>query len=228
MSHHLKAVLWDLDGTVVDSEGYWIATESEIASEHGAAWDEADGLAAVGLPIARTAELLIDRGVRASVEVLVAEMITRMEARVQADGVPYRPGVEPLLAGLRAAGIRQALVTMSHGGYVDAVVEGIPSGTFEVVRTGDTVERGKPDPRIYHDAVAHLGLEVGHCLAIEDSPSGVGAILAAGVTPVAVPFMVDVPAADLLVVLPTLDGVSVDHLDLIHRRWQAAAPRAVR
>jgi beta-phosphoglucomutase-like phosphatase (HAD superfamily) len=78
------------------------------------------------------------------------------------------------------------------------------------------VPRGKPDPQIYLDAVHHLGLEVAHCLAIEDSPSGWGAILAAGVTPCAVPFMVEVPRDEVLVVLPTLDGVTADHLAVIH------------
>lgn len=226
MTHPLKAVLWDLDGTVVDSEGYWIATESEIAAEHGADWGEDDGLATVGQPLARTAEMLIARGVDAPVWAVVDEMVTRMQARVRAEGVPYRPGVVRLMEELRAEGIRQALVTMSVGGYVDAVVEGFPEGTLDVIRTGDTVPRGKPDPQIYLDAVHHLGLEVAHCLAIEDSPSGVGAILAAGVTPVAVPFMVEVPRDEVLVVLPTLDGVTADHLAVIHRQWQAGAPRA--
>lgn len=227
MTHPLKAVLWDLDGTLVDSEGYWIATEMEIAAEHGAHWEEADGLAAVGKPLSWTAEMLISRGVASTVDDLNLEMLERMRARVRDDGVPFRPGAVELLADLRDSGIRQGLVTMSFGGYVEAIVAGLPVD-FDVVRTGDTVERGKPDPRIYRDAVDLLGLEVRHCLAIEDSPSGVGAILAAGVTPVAVPFLVELPASDHLVVLPTLDGVRVDHLDLIHRQWQSAAPRAAR
>jgi HAD superfamily hydrolase (TIGR01509 family) len=226
VTHPLKAVLWDLDGTLVDSEGYWIATESEIAAEHGADWDESDGLAAVGLPLASTAERLIGRGVRSTVGSVIADMITRMQARVQREGVPYRPGVVELMGELRVRGIRQALVTMSYGGYVDAVVDGMPGGIFDVVRTGDTVENGKPDPRIYRDAVRLLGLEATHCLAIEDSPSGVGAILAAGVTPVAVPFMVELPEDERLVLLPSLAGVGADHLDIIHQRWQGGARRA--
>ncbi|MGM0384413.1 MAG: HAD family hydrolase [Actinomycetota bacterium] len=228
MTHPLKAVLWDLDGTLVDSEGYWIATESDIAGEHGADWGESDGLAAVGLPLASTAQRLIGRGVRSTVESVIEDMIARMQARVRHEGVPFRPGVVELMADLRAAGVRQGLVTMSYGGYVDAVVAGMPEGSFDVVRTGDTVEHGKPDPRIYLDAVTMLGLDVGNCLAIEDSPSGVGAILAAGVTPVAVPFLVDLPEDDRLVLLKSLAGVGPEHLDLIHRRWQGGAPRAGR
>jgi HAD superfamily hydrolase (TIGR01509 family) len=224
----LEAVLWDLDGTLVDSEHYWIRTELEIAEEHGATWREEDGLASVGQPLPVTATMMIERGVRSTVAALCDELLARMQALVRAHGVPYRPGTRALIEELSAAGIRQALVTMSFGGYVEAVVEGTPPGTFATVRTGDSVARGKPDPQIYHDAVAALGLVAGQCLAIEDSPSGVGAILAAGVTPVAVPFMVDLPFHERLVVLESLAGVGVEHLAVIHRQWQGAGPRGAR
>lgn len=227
MTPPLKAVLWDLDGTLIDSETYWIRTELDIASEHGAAWGEADGLAAVGQPLSHTAEMMIARGVRSTVADLTTELLERMRELVRTRGVPYRPGVTELMSGLRDAGVLQGLVTMSFGGYVDAVVAGT-SGTFGVVQTGDTVARGKPDPEIYLRAVSSLGVEVRHCLAIEDSPSGVGAILAAGVTPVAVPFMVDIPHDDRLVFLPSLEGIGVDTLDVIHREWQRGGPRGGR
>lgn len=226
MTYPLEAVLWDLDGTVVDSESCWIASEIEIAADHGAVWDEADGLAAIGTPIPRTAEALIRRGVRATVDHIVEELLARMREKILSAGVPFRPGVPELLANVQAAGIRQGLVTMSFGGYVDAIVEA--TSVFDVIRTGDTVERGKPDPQIYRDAMGLLGLGAQDCLAIEDSPSGVGAILAAGVTPVAVPFMVDLPEEERLVRLPTLAGVDVDRLAVIHQEWQSAARREAR
>jgi len=224
----LKAVLWDLDGTLVDSERYWIRTEMEIAAEHGATWGESEGLAAVGMPIPQTARLLIERGVRATVEELTAELLSRMRDLVRTEGVPYRRGVPELLASLRDAGVRQGVVTMSFGAYVEAIIEQAEPGVFDLVQTGDSVPRGKPDPAIYLTAVAALGLEVGHCLAIEDSPSGVGAILAAGVTPVAVPFLVDLPHDDRLVYLPSLAGVLAEDLHLIHQQWQAGARPAAR
>jgi len=223
----LKAVLWDLDGTLVDSEHYWIRTELEIAREHGADWDEEQGLAAVGQPIPTTARMMIERGVRATVEELNRLLLARMRDLVRTEGVPFRPGVFELLEELAGAGVRQGLVTMSFGPYVDAVVAGAPE-VFEVVQTGDSVPRGKPDPAIYLAAVDRLGVEASHCLAIEDSPSGVGAILAAGVTPVAVPFMVELPRHDRLVFLESLAGVGVTDLVIIHREWQRGGRPAVR
>lgn len=227
MDPDLKAVLWDLDGTLVDSERYWIRTEIEIAVAHGADWDEEQALAAVGQPIPVTARAMIERGVRATVAELNEQLLDRMRELVHTEGLPYRPGVAALLEALAGAGIRQGLVTMSFGGYVEAVVAGAPD-VFEVVQTGDSVVRGKPDPAIYHAAVSRLGVAVGECLAIEDSPAGVGAILAAGVTPVAVPFMVALPEDERLVFLESLDGVRVEDLDLIHREWQRGGRPGVR
>lgn len=213
-------MLWDLDGTLIASEPLWVLTERAIAADHGAHWTEEDGLAVVGQPVPVTAAQLIERGVRGTVEEVVDLLFGRMRELIFQQGLPYRPGVEQLMGGLRDAGIAQAIVTQSFGGYVDAVVDALPEGILNAVVTGDQVSRGKPDPEIYLRACDVLGLRAGAALAVEDSPAGVAAILAAGVTPVAVPFLVDLPRSDSLIVLDTLDQVAVEDLVTLHGHWQ--------
>lgn len=218
--NELKAVLWDLDGTLVDSEPYWIRSEIELAASYGARWTEEDAYAQVGHPIIRTARAMVAKGVPLAPERIQDMLLARMREQVVTDGLPYRPGAAELVASLAAAGVRQALVTMSFGAYVQGVLE---SATFfSAVRTGDGVARGKPDPEIYLAAVADLGLTPSDCLGIEDSPSGVGAILAAGVTPLAVPHMVSLDPAPGLILSGSLEEWDAQRLADAHRAWQAA------
>lgn len=222
MGSDLQAVLWDLDGTLIASEPLWVMTEQAVAARHGFEWTQEDGLAVVGLPVPDTARRLLERGAGGTIDEMVAELFDMMQALITESGLPYRPGVEQLMADLREAGVAQAIVTQSFGGYVDAVVDALPDGLLAMVMTGNRVRRGKPDPEIYLGACDELGLRPSDALAIEDSPAGVGAILAAGVTPVAVPFLVDVPAAAELLLLETLEGVASTDLISLHREWQGA------
>lgn len=215
----LKAVLWDLDGTLIDSESYWIRAEVELAAQYGAAWGSEDGLASVGQPLVHTARAMVAKGVPLEPEEIQKTLLGRMRDHVVSGGLPFRPGAEKLVRSLQGAGIVQALVTMSYGPYVDGVLEA--ADFFETVRTGDTVSRGKPDPEIYLAAIDDLGLRPAQCLGIEDSPAGAGALVAAGVTPLAVPHMVEIPPREELLQLPTLEGLDASRLMQIHREWQA-------
>lgn len=217
--NELKAVLWDLDGTLVDSEPYWIRAELELADAHGATWTEEDAYAQVGHPIIHTAAALHERGVPLSPEEIQAHLLERMREQVVTDGLPYRPGARELIESLSEAGVAQALVTMSFGAYVQGVLE--TATFFDAVRTGDQVTRGKPDPEIYLSAVQALGLTPSDCLGIEDSPSGVGALLGAGVTPLAVPHMVGLEPQQGLVLSESLTEWDAAALQELHRRWQA-------
>ena len=219
----LRAVLWDLDGTLVDSEPYWIRTEMEVAARNGGTWTQQDGLSVVGKPVGYTLERMIAAGVDLSADQLRAEIFVAMSSAVRTRGVPYRPGARELRRQLAAAGVAQALVTMSFGPYVQALLEQLDP--FDAVLTGDRVEHGKPAPDIYLAALAALGLRPAQALALEDSDSGAGAILAAGVTPVVVPYLVDIPQDPRLVRISSLEGVTAHSLALLHAEWQGAAAR---
>ncbi|MDO5495756.1 MAG: HAD family phosphatase, partial [bacterium] len=193
MTSHLRAILWDLDGTLIDSEPYWMRTETELVAEHGGEWTLEDAAACIGNSLAVTAERMAAKGVPLAPEAIVGELFSRMDHLIRTSGLPWKPGARELLEEARDAGIPQALVTMSYGPYVQAAVESVPDGVFAAVRMGDSVERPKPAPDIYLAATADLGLHPSECLALEDSGPGAQAILAAGVTPVVVPGEGDVP-----------------------------------
>jgi HAD superfamily hydrolase (TIGR01509 family) len=200
------AVLWDMDGTLVDTEPYWIEAERELVAEHGGVWTDEHAHALVGNPLLVSAEYIRAHG---DVDLPPVEIVERLLDGVIAAvrrRVPWRPGVQKLLDELTGEGVPCALVTMSWTRLADAVTAQLPAGTFDVVVTGDQVRHGKPHPEPYLTAAALLGVRPGDCLAIEDSPTGAASAAAAGVPVVAVPAVVPVPPGPGHIVLPTLEG----------------------
>lgn len=209
------AVLWDMDGTLIDSEPYWIANETGIAAEHGAPWTEEQALQMVGRPITDTGKALSALGVPGTPDDIADELVRRMAHLIRTEGPPWRPGARELLDALRAAGIPCALVTMSYREMAQAVLDTLPEGTFEAVVTGDEVTHGKPHPEPYLTAARMLGVDVRECVAIEDSVPGVESAEAAGAATIAVPLMVDIPPAPGRSMLRTLEGVTIEELAAI-------------
>jgi len=208
----LQAVLWDLDGTLVDTEPSWMAAEYRLVAEFGGSWDDAHARALVGNPLLVSAAYLREHG---GVELPLAEIVDRLLAEVLADvrrRVVWRPGVRRLLAELRAAGVPCAMVTMSYQPLARAVADQLPPGTFATLVTGDQVSAGKPDPEAYLTAAARLGVEPSRCLAIEDSPAGVASAEAAGCVVLAVQNQVPLAGAPGRVVLDDLADVTVTDL----------------
>lgn len=222
----LRAVLWDLDGTLVDSEPHWFAAEQTLAAEYGAVWTAEQALAQVGQPIRQTLANLVAAGIPLSIAEAERELMERMRRQIAADGVEFRPGVMELWNALAEQGMRQALVTMSYGPYMDAVIPWLPA--FDHLQLGNSVQRGKPAPDIYLAAMDSLGVTPEQSLGIEDSVVGAGALLAAGVTPIGVPNLLELPEDPRLIVLDTLTGVTPDDLAAIHRDWQSRTRNGVR
>jgi HAD superfamily hydrolase (TIGR01509 family) len=214
----LAAVLWDMDGTLVDTEPYWIEREFEIVAEHGnGAWSEAHGHALVGQDLRDSARYIAQHGeVDLPVDDIVNLLLDGVVARVQ-QRVPWRPGARELLADLGAAGIPCALVTMSWRRFTDALLPALPAGSFTAVVAGDDVTHGKPHPEAYLTGAALLGVAPHQCVAIEDSPTGARSAHAAGCVTLTVPLIVPIPEGVGHHRLTTLDGVRAEHLREIHR-----------
>lgn len=175
-----RAVLWDFDGTLVDSQPYWTATWIEMAERRRGSWSDEHSLALVGLDLLDAGRYIGDHlGVADDPAQLVVEMVEGVVADIRQE-VPWRAGARELLTAIRADDIPCALVTMSYRSLVEPVLEQLPPGTFDAVVTGDEVSHGKPHPAPYLTAAAALGVDPRHCLAIEDSPTGVVSASTAG------------------------------------------------
>jgi HAD superfamily hydrolase (TIGR01509 family) len=206
------AVLWDMDGTLVDTEPYWIGAEHAIVEEHGGTWSDEFAHELVGNDLMVSAAFIRQNSpITWADERIVDELLVRVVARVR-DHVPWRPGARELLGALADEGVPSALVTMSWRSLADAVVDALPTGTFAAVVTGDEVPHGKPHPAPYHRAAHLLGVEPRACVAIEDSPTGVRSAVAAGVPTLAVPHVVPVPPTPGAVHVGSLRGMTPQRL----------------
>lgn len=202
------AVLWDMDGTLVDTEPYWMATESALAEEYGATWTHEDAMHLVGNDLLTSGRYIKQRmGLPQSAEEIVEMLLDGVVARVQ-HAVPWCPGARELLLALHDAGVPCGLVTMSYQRFVAPIVEHLPPETFRVIVTGDLVEYGKPHPEPYLTAAASLGVDPADCVAIEDSNTGATSAAAAGCRVLVVPNHVTVPAGERRVFRTSLEGLA--------------------
>ena len=213
----MEAVLWDMDGTLVDTEPYWIATEQAMADKYGATWTHADALHLVGSDLIDSGRY-IKRVMKLdhTPEEIVEELLDGVVALVQ-DEVPWRPGAVELLTSLTAAGVRCGLVTMSYQRFVAPILAHLPPETFRVVVTGDQVEFGKPHPEPYLTAAAALGVPPAECLAIEDSNTGAKSAEEAGCLVLVVENHVPVLDGPRRVFRDSLAGLTVAELVAISR-----------
>jgi HAD superfamily hydrolase (TIGR01509 family) len=207
-------VLWDLDGTLVDSESYWIDGEYALIKRFGGTWTERDALAMVGNDLVRTGEALRARGVDMNVEEIVRFLLDGVIARMR-ERVPWRPGAEALIAECRARGVPCAMVTASYRDYAQAVADALPTGSFAVIVPGEEVRVGKPDPEGYLRAADLLEVARERCVILEDSHTGVQAAINSGMPAVAIPLMVEVPDAPGLSRVGSLTELTVDLLGQI-------------
>jgi HAD superfamily hydrolase (TIGR01509 family) len=203
------AVLWDMDGTLVDTEPYWIQTEFELAERYGGTWSEAHALNLVGNDLLHSGRYIREHmGIDRTPEEIVDELLDGVVRRVE-DAVPWRPGAVDMIEAVRAAGIPNALVTMSWERLVAPILAQLPPETFRVVVTGDRVSQGKPHPEPYLTAAAALGLRAEDCLAIEDSNTGARSAEAAGCLVLVVENHVPVLPTDRRVFADSLAGLDL-------------------
>jgi len=199
------AVLWDLDGTIVDTEPLWMAAEHRLAAQHGKIWTDEDALQLVGNSLIASGEYIrakleIDMTAEEIVGYLVASLAASLHEHIE-----WRPGARELIDALATEGVPQALVTMSYAPIAEPIAASLP---FGAVVTGDAVSRPKPHPDPYLLAAELLGVDASACLAIEDSRTGATSANAAGCDVVVVPHFVTVPEAERRVLIPTLEGVT--------------------
>ena len=193
--HPLAAVLFDMDGTLVDSEKVWSVGLEELARHYGGTLSEPARLAMVGTNMAESMQILhTDIGQPWRDEATSVVWLERRVAQLFAEGLLWRPGARELLVALAAAGVPMALVTATSRQLVLVALETIGSHFFAAVVAGDDVAETKPHPMPYLTAARLVGADPTRCVAIEDSPNGLRSAAAAGCVVLGVPCEVPLDA----------------------------------
>jgi beta-phosphoglucomutase-like phosphatase (HAD superfamily) len=212
----LKAVIFDMDGLLVDSEPVWDGARRSMADEAGRPWTSDDHRAVMGVSTEEWAAYMIDRlGLTLSPDAVIDAVIGRMVEMYRA-GIPWFPGAVEAV-DLAASRYPTALASGSHPTLIEAVTtDPTMEGKFKVVVAADEVGVGKPAPDVYLVAAKRLGVDPGDCVCLEDSGNGILAGVRAGMKVIAVPDPRFPPADDVLgqadLVLDSLADLSLESL----------------
>ncbi len=209
-----KALLLDLDGTLLESERLWLIAEQRVMDRYGYAWTAADQHHCLGGPLERVAdhmELQINGDQRSAI--IGRELLSEVASLFESEPLEWRPGAQALVAQAHELQIPTVIVTASWRVLLDTVMARMSEsvGEFSHSVAGDEVENSKPHPEPYLSAAASVNASIGECLAIEDSPTGTLSAVRAGAKVIAIEHMtpIDVPGA---IVLKTLEGQDVESL----------------
>ena len=194
----IEAVVFDMDGVIVDSEQVWDEVREQLAEERGGRWHAGAQKAMMGMSSPEWSAYMHDEiGLAESPEEINAEVVRRMLERYR-ERLPLIDGAADAVRRL-APGFRLAVASSSNRPLIETVLEtaGIAE-LFEVVVSSEEVARGKPAPEVYLEAAGRLAVETARCAAVEDSSNGIRAAHAAGMRVLALPNAHYPPASDAL------------------------------
>lgn len=221
----LAAVLWDMDGTLVDTEPLWLRAELAMLDRFGIEFTQELRDSLVGSGLSQAAERFRALGVSMTVDEIVAEWVAEVSRGISAGEFEWRPGARELLDSLRDSGVPCALVTMSTRSLADSIVALLPSGAFTAVIAGDEVAHEKPHPEPYLLGAAALGVPIGRCVALEDSPTGLRSASTAGAVAIGIPNLLSLDTAPSHDIVHTLAGIDAHALAQRYSELSGEDPR---
>ena len=208
----MSAILFDMDGTLIDSEPLWLKAEIEVMAEVGCHWDEQDQINCLGGPAERTERYMQERSQNIKpYGYFINRLHEVMRARITNE-LDLIPNALSLLKECKDAEIKTALVTASSRDLMTIVLKRFPPGTFDVVVSGDDVEKSKPDPAPYLLAAKQLSVDILKCLVLEDSLTGVQSGLSSGAKVIGIPHLVQMSEHPNLRVISSLDEITLSDI----------------
>ena len=213
----MRALLIDMDGTLVETESRWWAAERLVMEMHGSTWEEDDQNQAIGGPLFKVMEYM---GAKANVdpEIILKQIVDEMLKNFSRHKSELLPGWENILNEAKKQRIKTALVTASNRVLADALLENNSlKHYFDLIITSDEVIDTKPHPEPYLTAAKHFGFDVLECLAFEDSNTGITSSLGAGIPTIALPDRVLLESRRGMKILSGLQGMTLNDLKVVHQ-----------
>lgn len=217
----LAAVLFDMDGTLVETESLWHQAEIATMAQFGHEWTDEEQLFALGGPFENVVAYMATKS-GADPDAIAAALAQSIESLMVSSALPTQPGVRELHDEAVAAGLPVGLVTNSFRSLVDLVLESTGL-QFDVVVAGDEIEENKPHPMPYVRACAELGVSPSSTVVLEDSTTGIESARAAGCWVVAIPHQIQVPQSERVMCVSSVARLSLADL----QQWLAGADASV-
>jgi HAD superfamily hydrolase (TIGR01509 family) len=192
----MSAILFDMDGTLIDSEPLWLAAEIEVMAEVGSTWDQTDQINCLGGPMERTERYMQERTGNTKPFGYFSERLDLVMEKKLANELNFMPNALQLITECIAAGIPLALVTASTGRQMRSVLK----------------KNSKPFPDSYLLAAKTIGVDITQCVVFEDSLTGVESGLRAGAQVIGIPHMVAMQPHPSLRLINSLSEVNLDQI----------------
>ena len=208
----MSAILFDMDGTLIDSEPLWLEAEIEIMEELGCNWDQQDQINCLGGPIDKTENYMQERSNNIKPFGYFTEKLDDVMEKKLSTKLNLIPNALEIINDCKRSELKIALVTASSGRLMKAVLKRFPVGIFDAVVSYDDVKRSKPDPEPYLLAAKTLGVDITNCVVLEDSLTGVQSGLSAGAQVIGIPHLVKMPSNPNLRVVESLSEINMDRL----------------
>jgi HAD superfamily hydrolase (TIGR01509 family) len=208
----MSAILFDMDGTLIDSEPLWFAAEVQVMQELGAVWEPSDQINCLGGPMERTERYMQERTGNIKPFGYFSERLDLVMEQKLVNELTFMPNALELTSECISVGIQLALVTASTGRQMRSVLTRFPSNTFEATISRDDVTNSKPFPDPYLLAAKTMGVDITKCLVFEDSLTGVESGLRAGAQVIGIPHLVEMKPHSNLRLIDSLAEISLEQI----------------
>lgn len=220
----MSAILFDMDGTIIDSEPLWLQAEIEVMAELGCHWDEQDQINCLGGPMERTEKYMQDRSGNVKPYGYFGQRLHEVMKLKFVKDLELMPNALELITKSKEAGLKTALVTASGRELMNSALTRFPENSFDNAISRDDVTNSKPHPEPYLMAAKRLEVKIEECLVLEDSMTGVRAGLDSGAQVVAISHIISIANEKNLRVISNLSEITFKQLV----EWYPFLDRAVR
>jgi len=220
----MSAILFDMDGTIIDSEPLWLQAEIQVMAELGCHWDEQDQINCLGGPMERTEKYMQDRSGNVKPYGYFGQRLNEVMKLKFVKDLELIPNALELITKSKEVGLKTALVTASGRELMNSALTRFPENSFDIAISRDDVANSKPHPEPYLMAAERLKVKIDECLVLEDSMTGVRAGLDSGAQVVAISHIISIANEENLRVISNLSEITFKQLV----EWYPFLDRAVR